>query len=177
MLCHLQGRQKPNKITNDGSLAHMRKERKIVWIFPSASVQRCPVRLVDKYLSLCSEVGPKNKPNFYLRSLEKTNPVQWYSTQVLGINIIRKTVGKMLKDAQPAGFPKLLKFVVKYQELLSIVRNCFVKTLIVWRYMLMIKVRDQVVLVKWVTWNWVKLIVLEIWWTKCWKAGIMQRQQ
>ena len=39
--------------TNTGGLAHMRKDRKIVWVQPSKNVLRCPVRLVDKYMSLC----------------------------------------------------------------------------------------------------------------------------
>ena len=90
--------------TNDGGLGHMRKDRKIVWIYPSLNVNRCPVRLIDKYLSLCPEVGPKSKNNFYLRSLEKINPAQWYGNRVLGINAIRKTVTTMLKDAKLDGF-------------------------------------------------------------------------
>ena len=79
--------------TNDGGLASMKKERKIVWISPSNNMNRCPVRLVDKYLSLCPEVDPKLKPNFYLRSLDKINPAQWYGSQVVGRNTLRKTVG------------------------------------------------------------------------------------
>ena len=71
--------------TNDGGLKHMHKERKIVWIFPSKeNVNRCTVRLVDKYLGPCP---PKTtKSNFYLRSLDKPNPGQWYANQVLGQN-------------------------------------------------------------------------------------------
>ena len=66
--------------TNDGGLRHMRKDRKIVWIFPSKNINRCPVRLIDKYMSLYPSVGKNGKSNFYLRSLEKTNPAQWYSS-------------------------------------------------------------------------------------------------
>ena len=90
--------------TNDGGLAHMRKERKVVWIFPSQNVVRCPVRLIDKYISLCPPVGKNGKSNFYLRSLEKITPAQWYSTRVLGVNAIRKTVTEMLKSAKLDGF-------------------------------------------------------------------------
>ena len=42
--------------TNDGGLAHMRKERKVVWVHPSSNVDRDPVRLVDKYISVMSPV-------------------------------------------------------------------------------------------------------------------------
>ena len=38
--------------TNDGGLADMRKERKIVWVYPSKNSDRDPVRLVEKYMNL-----------------------------------------------------------------------------------------------------------------------------
>ena len=89
--------------TNNGGLKHMRKERKVVWIFPNKSdVTRCMVRLVDKYLGLCP---PKTtKTNFYLRSLEKCNPGQWYANQVLGQHKIQEVVKNLLKNAKLDGF-------------------------------------------------------------------------
>ena len=91
--------------TNDGGLASMKKDRKVRWIFPHENTNCCPVRLVDKYMSLCPPVTKATmKSNFYLRSLEKPNPAQWYSTQVLGLNKIRKTVKEMLKDTELDGF-------------------------------------------------------------------------
>ena len=87
--------------TNDGGLNSLRRERKVHWIHPSDNVNRCPVHLIDKYMSLCPAVTKKNhKPNFYLRSLEKTNPAQWYSSQVVGLNTLRKTVGELLKSVR-----------------------------------------------------------------------------
>lgn len=51
--------------SNDGGLKHMRYDRKIVWVHPNnVNRERCPVRLVEKYLSLCPPV--KKKDNFYL---------------------------------------------------------------------------------------------------------------
>ena len=50
--------------TNDGGLNHMRKEHKVVWIYPSKNSVRCPVRLIDQYMSLCPPVGKNNKANF-----------------------------------------------------------------------------------------------------------------
>ena len=44
------------------------------------------------------------KSNFYLRSLEKYNPAKWYSTQVLGLHKIMKTVKEMLKKNELDGF-------------------------------------------------------------------------
>ena len=46
---------------NDGGLKHMRNERKIVWVYPSNDTDRCPVRLTEKYISLCPRVSSKNK--------------------------------------------------------------------------------------------------------------------
>ena len=74
----------------------------MVWIYPSSDINRCPVRLVYKYLSLCPEV--KKKLNFYLQSLSHTNPAQWYSDQVIGINSIRKVVKNLLSSAEIDGY-------------------------------------------------------------------------
>ena len=110
--------------TNDGGIDSLKKDRKVRWIHPSDNVNRCTVRLVDKYMSLCPPVTkPSMKPNFYLRSLERTNPAQWYmrpnfylcslertnpaqwySTQVVGLNTLKKTVGEMLKNTKLDGF-------------------------------------------------------------------------
>ena len=91
--------------TNGGGLNSMQKQRKVVWIYPSENVNRCPVRLVDKYMSLCPQVkNDKVKANFYLRSHEKINPAQWYSNRVVGKNKLRLTVGNMLKDSKLDGF-------------------------------------------------------------------------
>ena len=83
--------------TNDGGLKHMRKDRKVVWVHPSKDIRKCPVHLIDKYMSLCPDVGAKSKPNFYLRPLDKINPAQWYSTRVVGVNTLCKVVGKLLE--------------------------------------------------------------------------------
>ena len=90
--------------TNDGGLSNLKKERKVVWIFPSDNPVKCPVRLVDNYISLCPDVGKSKKANFYLRSLEKKNPAQWYGDQPVGRNTLTKVVGKLLKSANLDGY-------------------------------------------------------------------------
>ena len=56
--------------THDGGLKDMRNDRKIVWVYPNKeNVNRCPVRLVEKYISLCP--GQGKKTNFYLQSRQK----------------------------------------------------------------------------------------------------------
>ena len=87
--------------TNDGGLKSMRKERKVVWVYPSADPMYCPVRIIDKYLSLLPPVGTSTKkPNFYLRSLEKISPAQWYGEQVVGLNTLKKVVKEMMKGTE-----------------------------------------------------------------------------
>ena len=91
--------------TNDGGLASLRKERKVVWMYPSSDVTKCPVRLFDKYVSLCPPIlSVKQKSNFYLRSMERPNPGQWYTKQVVGQNTLRQTVKEMLKSAKLDGY-------------------------------------------------------------------------
>ena len=91
--------------TNQGGLKHMRKERKVVWVYPSANVNRCPVRIVDKYISLLPPVKPTSKKcNFYLRSLDKKTPAQWYGEQVVGLNSIRKVMKQLLEGTETEGF-------------------------------------------------------------------------
>lgn len=87
---------------NDGGLAHMRHEHKVVWVYPSANVDRCPVRLVDKYVSLCPPYY--KKPNFYLQSKQKLTPIQWYTTKVVGSNTLAKVVKQLLSDAKIDGY-------------------------------------------------------------------------
>ena len=52
--------------TNDGGLKCLKKDIKIVWVYPSNDVTKCPVRIVNKHISLLPPVGPKTlKRNFY----------------------------------------------------------------------------------------------------------------
>ena len=91
--------------SNDGGLKSLKKDRKIIWIFPNENPVRCTVRLVDKYMSLLPPVGPNTRKfNFYLLSLEKINPAQWYGEQCVGKHTLRKVVGNLLKNANLDGY-------------------------------------------------------------------------
>ena len=60
--------------TNDGGLSRMRKQRKTVWVYPSDNSVRCPVRLIDKYISLLPPVkNSTKKPNFISEVLRNTH--------------------------------------------------------------------------------------------------------
>ena len=80
----------------------MKKQRKIVWVYPSDNVNRCPVRLTDKYMGLCPPYY--KKANVYLQGLVRTNPAVWYGEQVVEINSIRKVVRNLLCSADIDGY-------------------------------------------------------------------------
>ena len=88
--------------TNDGGLKNMKSERKIVWVYPSSNISRCPVRLVEKYLSLCPRYY--GKPNFYLQSLQKPTANRRYAGQVVGQNTLGKVIKTMLHNAKIDGY-------------------------------------------------------------------------
>ena len=46
---------------NDGGLKSMRNEHKVVWVYPSSNTDKCPMRLVEKYLSLLPPITPQTK--------------------------------------------------------------------------------------------------------------------
>ena len=94
------------KKTNRGGLRDMKKERKIVWIKPNLNVNRCPVRIVEKYLKLLPMTG--SKPNLYLHSLKYPRPSQWYCETPLGINKVRGVVSNMIKNARLDGFSRII---------------------------------------------------------------------
>lgn len=88
--------------THDGGIRDMRSDRKVVWVYPSEDCNKCPVRLTQKYLALC----PKyiKKENFYLRSLEKPTPHQWYAEQVVGSQALSKVIGSIMEKGEFFGF-------------------------------------------------------------------------
>ena len=54
-------------------------------------------------MKLAPQVTPQTKKlNFYLHSLERYTPTQWYS--MVGLNILKKTIQNLLKNAKLDGF-------------------------------------------------------------------------
>ena len=73
-------------------------------MYPYSTQGRCPVRFIDKYMSLLPPVKNKNaKHNFYLHSLDHQIPAQWYSTQMV-LNTLNKTIWELAKSASLKGF-------------------------------------------------------------------------
>ena len=87
--------------TSDLGLSNLKKKQRKV-----SNVNCCPVAFGQQiYVSLSLPWPRKSmKPNFYLRSLEKINPTQWYSTQFFGLNKIKQTVKEILKSVELDGF-------------------------------------------------------------------------
>ena len=90
--------------TNDGGLKDMHKEHKVVWVYPSKNSERCPVRIIDKYVSLLPPVEENRKPNFYLRSLERFTSCQWYGEQVVGLGTLHKIMTSISERQGLDGF-------------------------------------------------------------------------
>ena len=57
---------------------------------------------MEKYLKLCPPYY--KKANFYLHSLSKPTPTQWYGEQVIGQATLSKTVKNLLKEADIEGY-------------------------------------------------------------------------
>ena len=87
---------------NDGGLKNMKSDRKIIWVYPSSNVNRCPMRLVEKYLSLCPDYTQKS--NFYLQSLQKPRIKTWYCSQVVGAHTLLKKIKTLFSEANLGGF-------------------------------------------------------------------------
>ena len=88
--------------THDRGIADRKNDRKEVWVFPNDNPQKCTVRLVEKYLSLCPVYYKKS--NFYLQALQKPTPKQWYSEQVMGYILTSKAVKELLEKAKSSRF-------------------------------------------------------------------------
>ena len=86
--------------TNQGGLVG-KPTHKVVRIFPSENVNRCPVRLFCKYLSLLPQGRSCGK--LYLRPKQKFTPCVWYCDQPYGKNKVGTTVKKLCEMAKIEG--------------------------------------------------------------------------
>ena len=88
---------------HDGGINDRKTQRKEVWVYPNdENISRCTVCLVEKYLSLCPIYYKKK--NFYLQSLQKPSPKQWYAEQVIGVHTISKITADLMKAAEIEGY-------------------------------------------------------------------------
>ena len=88
--------------THDGGLKDMKHKRKEGIIHPNSNFDRDPVRLIEKYLGLCPPFY-YHKCNFYLQTLKKPSPKQWYGCQVLGEKNMGGILQKLMNSAGYTG--------------------------------------------------------------------------
>ena len=93
---HLVYREDPLQKTYQGGLLS-KGCNKIVHVYPSNNILRCPVRLVKKYVSLLPE--SKRCSKLYLRCRKNAMPSTWFCDQPYGVNKIKNTVKEICKLA------------------------------------------------------------------------------
>ena len=88
--------------TNKGGIKHKKIEPKELDVYLIENIDRCPVQIVLKYLSLL----PKNRvcTAFYLQPRKKFRPNCWFLDRPAGINRLRDTVKETCKKAGLPGF-------------------------------------------------------------------------
>ena len=74
-----------------------KSSRKIVHVYPSSDISRCPVRIIKKYCGLLPQV--KTCQKFYMRPKMRFNAKVWYCDQPYGNHKLSKTIKEMCKKA------------------------------------------------------------------------------
>lgn len=88
---------------NQGGLKDRKnKVKQVVHHENIESPGRCPVRILERYNSLCPTKRPGDA--FYLQPLKKPKPDCWFSTKPLGHNTLNNMVKEMCKAAGVIGF-------------------------------------------------------------------------
>ena len=88
---------------NKGGIKHCRIDPKVFDIYPISNVERYPVAIISKYLSLL----PKNRkcPSMYLQAKKKKYSAnEWYLDRPVGVNTLREVVKTICSDAGVGGY-------------------------------------------------------------------------
>ena len=88
--------------TNKGGLKHRKLDVKSVDVFQHSSIERCPVRLFLKYLSLL----PRNRihKELYLQPKKKFTANCWFLDKPVGVNTLRDVVKTVCGIAKLPGY-------------------------------------------------------------------------
>ena len=86
--------------TNQGGLK-CKQRTKVVYVYPSANLFRCPVRIYKKYIGLLPK--PKSCKKLYLRVKPKQMPYVWYADQPFGVNKVCSAVKEICNKAGITG--------------------------------------------------------------------------
>ena len=93
---HLVYKEDPLQKTNQGGLLN-KNHNKEVFVYGSSNINRCPVRLFQKYCGLMPESIRCRK--LYLRPRKNFNAKVWYCDQPYGVNRIKTTVKTICEEA------------------------------------------------------------------------------
>ena len=88
--------------TNKGGIKHKRVEPKVVDLFPISNIDKCPVHIILKYLSLLP--SDRKCKSFYLQPKCKYSSYCYYLDRAAGENRLRDTVKEVCKNANLPGF-------------------------------------------------------------------------
>ena len=88
--------------TNKGGLKHRKVDVKIVDMYQNSRIERCPVRILQLYLSLL----PTNRvcTSLYLQPRKKYTSKCWFLDRPVGVNTLRNTVKDLCSKAGIPGF-------------------------------------------------------------------------
>ena len=88
--------------TNKGGLKHRKIEPKVVNVYPLSNIERCPVRILQKYLIML----PRNHncKKLYLQPRKKYTSHSWYLDSPVGENKLRCFVKTLCSKAGIPGF-------------------------------------------------------------------------
>ena len=93
--------------THDGGIADRKSDCKEVWIYPNDNVNRCTVRLIEKYLSLCPNYFQKRTSicRLFKRSCQYSDMVNKLSGLILLVKLCLSWCKKgILRDTTPRLF-------------------------------------------------------------------------
>ena len=85
----------PLQKTNQGGLK-CKLKKKIIYVYPSDNVERCPVRIYKKYIGLLPPLKACKK--LYMRVKQKSTPKVWFCDQPLGANKVASAVKDLCKQ-------------------------------------------------------------------------------
>ena len=88
--------------TNKGGLKHRNVEAKVVDVYCISNIDRCPVRIFMKYISML----PQHRVTeaLYLQPLKKFTQKSWYLDKPVGVNTLRDTVKTLCQNANLPGY-------------------------------------------------------------------------
>ena len=88
--------------THKGGLKYRKTDRKVVDMYPSSNVSRCPVAILSKYFSML----PKSDvcKALYLQPKKNFTPNCWYLDRPVGVNTLREVVKNVCIKASMDGF-------------------------------------------------------------------------